>query len=36
MSRTVDSAGLEQPAEPKWNRKGYGYHAVSHVKVKVE
>jgi len=36
MSRARDSRGRIQPLEPYWNRKGYGYHAVSKIRVKVE
>ncbi|GMX67449.1 hypothetical protein Elgi_67220 [Paenibacillus elgii] len=36
MSRATDSFGFVQPAEAKWNRKGYGYNACSVVHVKVE
>lgn len=36
MSKATDSAGRTQPAAPFWNRKGYGYHAIDQVKVKVE
>ncbi|MDZ5474530.1 sulfite oxidase [Bacillus sp. 31A1R] len=35
-SRATDSEGRVQPEEPFWNRKGYGYNAVSSVTVKVE
>ncbi|MEQ6388175.1 sulfite oxidase [Bacillaceae bacterium S4-13-58] len=33
--RARDSIGRVQPITPFWNRKGYGYNAVSHIKVKV-
>jgi DMSO/TMAO reductase YedYZ molybdopterin-dependent catalytic subunit len=36
LSRAVDSSGRVQPHSPYWNRKGYGYNAVSKVHVKVE
>ncbi|WNQ09581.1 sulfite oxidase [Paenibacillus aurantius] len=36
MSRAADSLGFAQPAEARWNRKGYGYNAYSTVRVKVE
>ncbi len=36
LSRATDSYGRTQPLEPRWNRKGYGYHAVSKTNVKVE
>lgn len=36
MSRASDSFGFIQPAEARWNRKGYGYNAYSIVNVKVE
>ena len=35
-SRAKDSSGATQPLTPLWNRKGYGYNAVSKVTVKVE
>lgn len=35
-SRAKDSSGRIQPLTPFWNRKGYGYHAVSKIAVKVE
>lgn len=35
-SRAKDSSGRIQPLSPIWNRKGYGYNAVSKVTVKVE
>ena len=35
-SRAKDSSGHIQPLIPFWNRKGYGYNAVSKVTVKVE
>ncbi|WP_404331065.1 sulfite oxidase [Mesobacillus maritimus] len=36
LSRAVDSSGRVQPHTPFWNRKGYGFNAVSTVHVKVE
>lgn len=36
LCRAEDSHGRAQPSEPFWNKKGYGYNAVSKVKVKVE
>lgn len=36
MSRAYDTHGRVQPASPFWNRKGYGYHAIDMVSVKVE
>ncbi|WP_028403019.1 sulfite oxidase [Ectobacillus panaciterrae] len=36
LSRATDSMGRIQPEEALWNRKGYGYHAICRVKVKVE
>ncbi|WP_276358431.1 sulfite oxidase [Cohnella caldifontis] len=36
MSKAADSAGFIQPAEARWNRKGYGYNAYSTVNVKIE
>lgn len=36
LSRARDSCGRIQPLEPYWNRKGYGYNAVSQVKVQVQ
>ncbi|HEY4553456.1 MAG TPA: sulfite oxidase [Bacillaceae bacterium] len=36
ISRAADSSGRIQPAEPFWNRKGYGYNAIDQVRVKVE
>ena len=35
-SRARDSSGYIQPLTPFWNRKGYGYNAVSMIAVKVE
>lgn len=35
-SKATDSHGNVQPSKPFWNRKGYGYNAVDHIKVKVE
>ncbi|MBM7651023.1 sulfite oxidase [Neobacillus cucumis] len=34
--RATDSEGRVQPAEPFWNRKGYGYNAIDRIQVKVE
>jgi len=36
LSRATDSANRTQPLTPFWNRKGYGYHAVDYITVKVE
>lgn len=36
LSKAIDSSGRVQPVSPYWNRKGYGYNAVSKVHVKVE
>ncbi|RHW43444.1 sulfite oxidase [Neobacillus notoginsengisoli] len=36
LSKATDSTGRPQPTDPFWNRKGYGYNAIDHVKVKVE
>ncbi|ALC91593.1 sulfite oxidase [Bacillus sp. FJAT-18017] len=36
QSKATDSYGRTQPANPFWNRKGYGYNAVDKIKVKVE
>jgi DMSO/TMAO reductase YedYZ molybdopterin-dependent catalytic subunit len=36
LSKATDSKGNEQPLEPMWNRKGYGYNAIDRIKVKVE
>ncbi|MFS0634318.1 sulfite oxidase [Mesobacillus foraminis] len=36
MSRASDSFNRKQPSEPFWNRKGYGYNAIDHIKVKIE
>ncbi|WP_240689170.1 sulfite oxidase [Ammoniphilus sp. YIM 78166] len=35
-SRARDTEGRIQPQQPFWNRKGYGYHAIPKVNVKVE
>jgi hypothetical protein len=35
-SKAADSKGNVQPLEPIWNRKGYGYNAIDHIKVKIE
>ncbi|WP_079509399.1 sulfite oxidase [Mesobacillus jeotgali] len=34
--RATDSEGNIQPAEPVWNRKGYGYNASMQITIKVE
>ncbi|WP_158734859.1 sulfite oxidase [Alteribacillus sp. YIM 98480] len=34
--RASDSAGRVQPKKPVWNKKGYGYNAISEVHVKIE
>ncbi|MRX71250.1 molybdopterin-dependent oxidoreductase [Bacillus lacus] len=36
LSKATDSNGHTQPNQPYWNRKGYGYHAVDRIVVKVE
>ncbi|WP_066056575.1 sulfite oxidase [Robertmurraya korlensis] len=36
LSRATDSYNRIQPIKPVWNRKGYGYHAIDRIKVKVE
>lgn len=36
LSKATDSSGRSQPSEAEWNRKGYGYNAISKIKVKVE
>jgi DMSO/TMAO reductase YedYZ molybdopterin-dependent catalytic subunit len=36
ISRAADSNGNVQPANPMWNRKGYGYNAMDSIKVKIE
>jgi hypothetical protein len=36
MARAMDTCRRVQPNEAEWNRKGYGYNAVTKVKVKVE
>lgn len=36
LSRATDETGRVQPNNARWNRKGYGYNAVSKVHVKVE
>lgn len=36
MARAKDTFGRIQPFVAKWNKKGYGYNAVSSIKVKVE
>jgi DMSO/TMAO reductase YedYZ molybdopterin-dependent catalytic subunit len=35
-SKATDSYGQTQPIKPYWNRNGYGYNAIDHIKVKVE
>lgn len=35
-ARAKDSSGRVQPVTPFWNRKGYGYNAISKIKVKIE
>ncbi|OQP07154.1 sulfite oxidase [Geobacillus sp. 46C-IIa] len=35
LVRATDSAGRTQPLHPLWNRKGYGYHAISRVRVQI-
>lgn len=36
LSRATDTNNRVQPVKPFWNRKGYGYHAIDKVTVKVE
>lgn len=36
LSRATDSHGRTQPLKARWNRKGYGYNAISRTKVKIE
>ncbi len=36
MSRATDSHNRTQPSSPFWNRKGYGYHAMDQLTVKIE
>ncbi|MFC7392862.1 sulfite oxidase [Scopulibacillus cellulosilyticus] len=36
MSRATDSCGYVQPIASQWNRKGYGYHAIDKVNVKIQ
>ena len=36
LSKARDSLGNIQPAAAKWNRKGYGYNAISSIHVKVD
>ncbi|WP_053361726.1 sulfite oxidase [Bacillus sp. FJAT-27251] len=36
QSKATDSAGRTQPLKAYWNRKGYGYNAVSKIHVKIE
>lgn len=36
MAKATDSHDRTQPLKPYWNRKGYGYNAVDHIKVKIE
>ncbi|MFJ8246903.1 sulfite oxidase [Peribacillus asahii] len=35
-ARAKDSSGNVQPLTPFWNRKGYGYNAISKIAVKIE
>ncbi|RXI95662.1 sulfite oxidase [Anaerobacillus alkaliphilus] len=34
--RASDSKGRKQPLEPMWNKKGYGYNAITKIRVKVK
>ncbi|MBS4201240.1 hypothetical protein KHA93_16505 [Bacillus sp. FJAT-49732] len=36
ISVATDSYGRTHPNNPFWNNKGYGYHAIDIIKVKVE
>lgn len=36
LSKATDSSGRIQPTKAYWNRKGYGYHAMDKISVKVE
>jgi DMSO/TMAO reductase YedYZ molybdopterin-dependent catalytic subunit len=36
QSKAIDSNDRAQPDEPLWNKKGYGYNAISKINVKVE
>ncbi|MCT8138773.1 sulfite oxidase [Anaerobacillus sp. CMMVII] len=36
LCRATDSKGRSQPTEPMWNKKGYGYNAISKARVKVK
>ncbi|SER96410.1 sulfite oxidase [Salipaludibacillus aurantiacus] len=36
QARAVDSAGRRQPEKALWNKKGYGFNAVSEINVKTE
>lgn len=34
--RASDSSGCVQPLKPEWNRKGYGFNAISRTRIKLE
>ncbi|MGP4078429.1 sulfite oxidase [Pseudalkalibacillus sp. R45] len=36
LAKATDSQNRTQPAEPFWNRKGYGYNAIEIITVKIE
>lgn len=36
LCRATDSKGRTQPLKPFWNKKGYGYNAISKIHIKVE
>ena len=36
MVKATDSHNQSQPTSPFWNRKGYGYNAITKIKVKIE
>ncbi|MBY0029890.1 sulfite oxidase [Priestia aryabhattai] len=36
LIKATDSEGNVQPEKPMWNRKGYGYNAIEHIKLKIE
>nr|WP_235715358.1 molybdopterin-dependent oxidoreductase [Halalkalibacter wakoensis] len=36
LSKATDTAGRTQPSTPFWNQKGYGYHAIDQISVKIE
>ncbi|MFB4166009.1 sulfite oxidase [Alteribacillus sp. JSM 102045] len=36
LLRASDSTGRVQPEKPDWNKKGYGYNAISKVHIKIE